>query len=386
MVKKTIATIGLSAMAISMSSIEASAMEKGTINTSALNIRSGPSTDYKRIDKAYKGQTVEILEKSNGWYKVKLPNGTVGWASGQYISSGGNSSTSIEGKRGKITASPRLNIRSGAGTSYSIVGKANYGEAVDLLEKSNGWYKVKLSNGTVGWGSGDYIVETTEKPGNNTNNQQPPATTPVEGKRGKITASPRLNVRSGAGTNYSIVGKANYGEVVDLVEKTNGWYKIKLSNGTVGWGSSQYIVETTEKPDDNTNNQQPPVTSNRSEVVNLTHALLGTPYKWGAEGPNSFDCSGFTKYVYKQAEGKTIPRVSRDQARYGSAVSRNNYAPGDLVYFDTDGDGVVNHVGIYVGGNEFIHCSGTPTNPDKVKKDSLGSSYWSKVLVGARRF
>lgn len=63
-----------------------------------------------------------------------------------------------------------------------------------------------------------------------------------------------------------------------------------------------------------------------------------------------------------------------------------NYAPGDLVYFDTDGDGTTNHVGIYVGNSKFIHCSGTQTNPNKVKVDNLTSSYWSKVLLGARRF
>lgn len=408
MMKKAIATLGIGAVAMSISAIEASAMEKGKITASPrLNIRTGAGTNYPIIGKANYSDVVELLEEGNGWYKVKLSNGTIGWGSSEYIEktnqdSNGSSnikqpSTPVQGKRGKITASPRLNIRSGAGTNYSIVGKVNYSEVVDLLEISGAWYKVKLSNGTVGWGSSEYIIETTgQQPDNNNgssnnNNQKPEQpSTSLEGKRGKITASPSLNIRSGAGSSYSVIGKSNYSDVVDLIEKSNGWYKVKLSNGIVGWGSGDYIIETTEQlgssNNDNINNQEPPVTSNKTEVVNLAYALLGTPYAWGAEGPNSFDCSGFTKYVYSKSQGKNIPRVSREQAAYGVEVSRENYAPGDLVYFDTDGDGVVNHVGIYVGGNEFIHCSGTPTNPDKVKMDNLSTNYWSKVLLGARRF
>lgn len=397
MVKKIVATLGISAVAMSINAIEASAMEKGTITTSALNIRSGPSTSDSIIDKAYKEQIIEILESSNGWYKVKLPNGKIGWASGQYISKGSsNSSTnvSVQGKKGKISASPRLNIRSGSGTNYSVVGKANNGEIVELLERSsNGWFKIKMSNGIVGWGSSSYIVETNQSSDDlNTNTQKPPTSTPIQGKRGKIKANPRLNIRSGAGTTYSVMESAKNGDIVDLLEKSsNGWYKIKLQNGIIGWGSSDYISETTESSNNNNNNsnnniQQPPSSIDKSEVVNLAYGLIGKPYKWGAEGPDSFDCSGFTQYVYKQAGGKNIPRVSRDQARHGTAVSRESYASGDLVYFDTDGDGEVNHVGIYVGNNEFIHCSGTPSKPEKVKTDSLGSSYWSKVLKGARRF
>ncbi|MEF9990806.1 MAG: SH3 domain-containing protein [Romboutsia sp.] len=393
--KKTIATIGIGAVAISMSSIEASAMEKGIINTSALNIRSGPSTDYSRVDKAYKGETVEILEQSNGWNKVKLNNGTVGWGSGQYIDFKTQSNTpqiSIQGKSGKVTASPRVNIRSGAGTNYSVVAKSNYGEVIEILEKtSNGWYKVKLSNGLVGFGSNQYIVETVSS-NNNENIQKPPTTIPVKSKKGKVTASPSLNIRNGAGSNYSVIGKVSYGQVVELLEKSsNGWYKVKISNGTIGWGSGQYIVETTTSSENNnndnsSNNVAPPHLVDRTQVVNLAYSLIGTPYEWGAEGPNSFDCSGFTKYVYSKALGRSIPRVSRDQAKQGIEVFRSEYLPGDLVYFDTDGDNIVNHVGIYVGNNEFIHCSGTPTDPDSVRKDNLGTAYWKKVLVGARRF
>lgn len=426
-VKKAIAALGIGAVAVSVSSINASALEKGVVTASALNIRSGPSADCDKVAKLYKGKTVEILEKSNGWYKVRVSSSVVGWGSAKYISTSGSSEstsnqsnstssgTTISGN-GKVNVSSRLNIRSGAGTNYSLVGKANNGDVVKLLEQSNGWYKIKLSNGVTGWASSQYISKTSEDVGtnnsnsnnsnsSNTNNsdKKPSSEESIEGKNGKVTSTVSLNVRSGPGTSYSIIGKLNGGDIVELKAKSSGWYKVKLSNGTTGWVSASYISETNEGTKDNSSsssNQNSQSNSNSnssftgnsdkstakgSTIIDFAYTLIGIPYQWGASGPDKFDCSGFTQYVFKNSVGVSIPRVSREQAKSGSAVSMGNYAPGDLVYFDTDGDGATNHVGIYVGNSKFIHCSGTQTNPNKVKVDNLTSSYWSKALLGARR-
>ena len=382
MVKKYITALGISAVAISMNAIEANAMEKGIVIASTLNIRNGPSTSNTVVGKLNKGQSIELLEKGRDWHKVKISNGIIGWVSSQYIYLQQNSDVSNSqymNKKGIVKANS-LNIRNGAGTSYSVITKTSNGTVIDLLEKSsNGWYKLKLPNGSIGWASSDYISEYTS-----TDTQQP--TTSIQGKKAKVNTS-SLNIRSGAGTNYSVVTKATNETVVDLLEKSsNGWYKLKLPNGTVGWASESYLVETTQSSNETTSNQSPPASSNKNTVVSFAYSLLGKTYEWGASGPNSFDCSGFTQYVYKNVEGKNIPRVSRDQARYGEEVSKDNLLPGDLVYFDNNGDGVVNHVGIYIGSNEFIHCSGTSTKPDKVKISSLNSSYYSKALKGGRRF
>ena len=158
-----------------------------------------------------------------------------------------------------------------------------------------------------------------------------------------------------------------------------------MTNGTTGWVKDDYIKITTESVTDNSQNSNNNSTSYRSAVVNLAYSLLGKPYAWGGNGPNCFDCSGFTSYVYKHAEGKTIPRVSSLQAKYGTFVSRGNYLPGDLLYFATVKKGVPSHVGIYVGNNTFIHASGSASNPDKVKLSTL-SGYYLNALLGARRF
>ncbi len=87
-------------------------------------------------------------------------------------------------------------------------------------------------------------------------------------------------------------------------------------------------------------------------------SFLGVPYVWGATGPNKFDCSGFTQWVYRDI-GINIPRVSRDQARVGQFVTFNNLQAGDMIFFDTHKKrtGRVSHVGIYLGNGNFIHAS-----------------------------
>jgi len=94
------------------------------------------------------------------------------------------------------------------------------------------------------------------------------------------------------------------------------------------------------------------------EIIDTAKEFLGAKYVWAANGPDCFDCSGFTKYVYKQ-HGITLPRYSGHQAKVGIKVSFDELKKGDLVFFDTEHKfrGIVNHVGIYIGNHKFIHAS-----------------------------
>ena len=98
--------------------------------------------------------------------------------------------------------------------------------------------------------------------------------------------------------------------------------------------------------------------SKEDEIIETAKNFLGTKYVWAANGPNAFDCSGFTKYVFKE-NGITLPRYSGHQAKVGMRVSFNELQKGDLVFFDTKHKfrGKVNHVGIYIGDHKFIHAS-----------------------------
>lgn len=92
-----------------------------------------------------------------------------------------------------------------------------------------------------------------------------------------------------------------------------------------------------------------------SQLLSYAYKFLGKPYVWGATGPNAFDCSGFTSYVFRSV-GVSLPRVTYDQARVGTAVSRSNLQPGDLIFTEISRRGP-EHVGIYVGNGKMIHAA-----------------------------
>jgi cell wall-associated NlpC family hydrolase len=111
-------------------------------------------------------------------------------------------------------------------------------------------------------------------------------------------------------------------------------------------------------------------------VVGIAMRYLGTPYVYGGASPGGFDCSGLVMYVYAQV-GVSLPHSSYAQYSAGVPVSRDQLQPGDLVFFDGLG-----HVGIYVGGGQFIHA---PHTGDVVKISSLSESWYASTYVGARR-
>lgn len=116
------------------------------------------------------------------------------------------------------------------------------------------------------------------------------------------------------------------------------------------------------------------------KVVRTALAYQGARYRRGGTSRGGFDCSGFTRYVYAKY-GVMLPHSSAAQAKVGRPVSRGQLKPGDIVYFRTYRRGP-SHVGIYTGNNKFVHAS---TYGRGVVVDSLGSSYYAKRYLGARR-
>lgn len=120
----------------------------------------------------------------------------------------------------------------------------------------------------------------------------------------------------------------------------------------------------------------------REDIVESAYQYIGTPYKWGGASDSGFDCSGLTSAVYR-LNGIILPRASYEQYDDGKSVGKNKLQKGDLVFFITNKGKRINHVGIYVGDNEFIHA---PSRGKSVSKARLDSTYWAKAYRGARSY
>jgi len=113
----------------------------------------------------------------------------------------------------------------------------------------------------------------------------------------------------------------------------------------------------------------------RRALLMQARQALGVRYTLGGTNPNSgFDCSGLTQYVYKNANGITLPRTAAEQSRATRTISFNELRPGDLIFFHTSGRNV-NHVGVYIGRGQFIHAA---SGGAKVSLDTLDKTYWKQ--------
>ena len=262
---------------------------------------------------------------------------------------------------GTVTADA-LRLRDTPAAEGEILATASGGTSVVVLEDTgNGWYKVNF-NTVEGYMSSEYLTVST--------------TADAALGYGLVdTDGSSLNMRAAAGTSYDTVASIPGGTVLELEGVDNGWYKVTYS-GKTGYVSSDYITITTE----------PDATETASsdlgaQIVAYAEEYLGTPYVLGGNGPNQFDCSGFTKYVYSHF-GYNLNRTATDQLQNGVSVSKDELQPGDLVFFKYRTSKPVSHVGIYIGNGEFIHAS---TNRYVVQIDQMESGHYANVYVYARR-
>ena len=151
-------------------------------------------------------------------------------------------------------------------------------------------------------------------------------------------------------------------EAVQAIEKAKDLIETKKAEeavssapnrgGDVNTGGSSSSASNGSSSSNSGSTVAPPSEGAASAVVSYAYQFIGRPYVFGATGPDTFDCSGFTSYVYRNAVGREITRTTYTQINQGRPVSRDQLQPGDLVF--TNG---VEHVGIYVGGGQMIHAA-----------------------------
>lgn len=213
-----------------------------------------------------------------------------------------------------------MGYRAKDGTVWNVADTA-------LDKKGNLWYKV----GTREWIEARYTVDVTA--GEKAEVSQAPTVKKTEAKQTKTT----VNKKTAAVATKTATQKE--AEKIAKVKK-----------------AKQIVNTTIKKTSQNTNKtSSTQATSKAASIVALAKQQIGKNYVWGAEGPDSFDCSGLVQYVYQKAAGVNLPRTTYDQVKVGQTVSLNNLQPGDLVFWGSTT--APYHVAIYVGNNQYVNAA-----------------------------
>ena len=273
--------------------------------------------------------------------------------------------SAIELKTGiGMVESNGLRLRAKPNTEADILATAAYGDQVVIIRKVDDWYLVDY-NLLIGYVHSDYVsVKEREN---------------IELGYGVVEDS-SVNLRAKPDPASERLATLNLGDTAYIIGFNCGWYKVQY-NGKTGYIRSD-LLALTEAPKTNSQavvGQAPVVNTLGDQVVSYAYNYLGTPYVWGGSSPSGFDCSGFTKYVFKQM-GITLNRTAAQQLKNGTAVT--DLQPGDLVFFANtyNTSAAASHVGIYIGNNQFIHAAN-----GGVKITSMDQEYYAARYIGARR-
>ena len=307
MYKKVLLTSAI-VLPMTMTSIHAQSSQ-GIITASSLNARSGASTSYSIKFVLHKGDKVNIITFSNGWYKITTDNNKTGWVSSKYVEV--QNTTTI-----KYVSASSLNMRKGPSTSYSVITTLTKGKEVEVISEENGWAKIN-HNSKTGYVSSKYLSD--EKPVKITI---------------KYVNADSLNVREGAGTSYKILGTYKKGQEVKVVSIDGDWAKIQYEDG-YAYISNKYLVDKmpTDSENDNKDNN---VVGNVIINENLNYsfdAMVDYEYKLSQQGYNRIKANLSTN---NQNSTKYLQATREDLSKYLNPQTFSTNANGRLQFLKID--------------------------------------------------
>ena len=407
------------------------AANNAKINVETANLRESADGEGKILKQLSLNDEVEVIEKSGEWYKVKS-NDITGYIRQDLLSldnekvennntpnventsdkdeekeettTATNSAENVQEEKSKVVSEDtKLKIVPAINATDIIEVKAN--QEVTIIETINNWVCIQVGT-TKGWIRSEKLKakeeeqKEEEKQEEQESDKEEKTENVIEEIKIKtqFISSETVNLRKEPNTSSDIVAKLTLNMAVDVYKEESGWSKVKVS-GKEGYISSSLLsdkkketsraaetprtsenanTETATETETTTTTSSAPAPQNGSSVVETAKSYIGSSYVYGASGPSSFDCSGFTSYIYKQY-GVSLNRTAAGQYSNGVAVSKDELQPGDLVMFGKFG---INHVGIYIGGGQMVHAA----NPSRgVTTDTINSGYYYNNYVGARR-
>lgn len=410
----------------------------GKANQETVRMRKEASTESSVVTLISLDEEVEVLSEEREWYKIKYKTYT-GYVRKDMLDVDGKTETAQNTNSENTTSSEEIKDKIEIGYTGTIASKLDLklvpsitSSNINTIEENskitikdiiNKWSYVETDNKS-GWvltskikvseqkneevkteENKEQTVEETKKEENTEKTTSKEETKTEEKKKTEVTkyvSAETLNMRETANNNAKLINQLKVNTKVTVLETEGTWSKIKV-NGKTGYVASKYLsdkkVDVTSRSEEISRGKQNTQTENTSSknesntqgtsssasgnnIVAYAKKYMGYKYVSGGSSPSTgFDCSGFTSYVYKQC-GISISRSSSAQASNGTAVSKSNLQPGDLVIFNNRANTSIGHVGIYIGGNTFIHAGNSGTG---VITTSLSDSYYSARYVTGRR-
>lgn len=255
--------------------------------------------------------------------------------------------------------SGNLNVRAEASTKGKLVGKMAKNAACEVLDvdKENGWAHIK-SGDVEGYVSTEFLLMGVE------------AKVKAAQLVSKVVVADTdgLRVRDEADVSSAVMTQILKGEELEFVEELDGWYKVYVDSEE-GYVSAEY-AHVKESLDTAVTMTEllygMGVSDVRVELCEYAKQFVGNPYVWGGTSlTKGADCSGFVLSVYKKF-GVKLPHYSVSQSNSGTKISRDELQAGDLIFY-ANSSGTINHVAIYLGGNQVIHAS-NPKSGIKISK------------------
>ncbi|HAT4285772.1 TPA: SH3 domain-containing protein [Clostridium perfringens] len=276
------------------------------ISANQLNVRTSPNENGQVIGTLYKNNKVNVLDKSiDGWYKIDF-NGRRAYVSSKYVNliSYKNNEVKTEVKKdpiegtGKVNINTALNVRQASTTSSRIIGSLKGGEKVNIINESNGFYKIEFNN-SYGYVYSKYISkdggdekaqivkqEEVKKEKVDESKKEAKSTTKAEpivlairylNKTGIVNVSSSLNVREGASTSSKVIGSLSGNSKVTIVGEEGAFYKIEYK-GSRGYVAKEYVKDVTESSNNNQGTQTPekpsnPESNEKTGIVNVSSSL-----------------------------------------------------------------------------------------------------------------